>query len=100
MRASDNTHLCPNTTNQLVDLWRQDATYDGPALGLNNSYELCNAGGGRPLTGSDADADAAVDPPYPSDPVSGLPMDEATCQFEDATFHREVMNRIGAHDVR
>ena len=44
VRASDRVLDCPGKSNELVDLWRQDASYDGPARGLNNTFELCDTG--------------------------------------------------------
>ena len=83
VRASDTVKECPNQTSLFVDLWRQDDHFDGPAVGLNNSAELCTAKG----------------EPYPTDPITGAPMDDGTCRFEDALFHRQIMNAIAAHDV-
>lgn len=66
-----------------MDLWRQNSSYDGPAIGLNNSFEKC----------------AVSDLPYPVDPLTGHPMNNETCLFEDALFHQEIMNIIAQHDV-
>ena len=83
MRASDTVKQCPNQTSLFVDLWQQDEHFDGPAVGLNNSAELCTA----------------KDKPYPTDPITDAPMDDGTCRFEDALFHRQIMNTIASHDV-
>ena len=48
---------CDGAASLLVDLWRQDDHYDGPAIGMNNSAELCRIKSRHP---------------YPVDPSTGV----------------------------
>jgi len=72
--------------NHLVDLFLENEQYQGPALGLNNSYQLCNLNG---------NAEAGL--PYPVD-AHGMPQSAANCRYEDDLFHKFVQDRIAGHN--
>ena len=76
MRASDSQQLCPNHSDELVDLWN----HDRPARGMNNSAHCAPKG--------------AL--PYPTT-ATGEP--DPACTYEDALFLSRVVDTISAHDV-
>ena len=79
VRTDDTVKNCPGlpfgVDGELVDLWMQNDTFDGPAIGLNNSYEACNN---------------TIDGAYP-------PVDNG-CKYEDELFLDHVLQTIADHD--
>lgn len=66
-----------------MDLWAQNETYDGPAIGMNNTYSKCNCDNGDP---------------YPVT-ASGTPIPASECTFEDSMFLDFVLDTIEQHDL-